>query len=92
MSGGQQLDDEKVQLVRSKEHEALRLFESNIAIEIMPNSEKKIVDALNRTAAGKFRGVPGKSYVGIIFDPALLGEPVTAPHARINAVPLPLLK
>ena len=92
LTGGAQLGDAQAQLVRSTEHEALRIFESNIGILPLPASEKKMVDALNQTAAGKYRGEPGKGYVGIIFDPALLGEPVTAPHARINAINVTLLK
>ena len=51
-----------------------------------------MVELLESTAAGKMKGDPSKSFVGIFLDPALFGEPITAPHIRINPLNLAVTK
>ena len=85
-SGDAVVADEKKELVQSYEEKAKRLVEANIVVVPIPNSEKKTREALQGSAAGKARGKDGKHYVGVFLDQGLFGEPVTAPHVRINAV------
>ena len=38
------------------------------------------------------RGRDGKQFVGVFIDQGLFGEPITAPHVRINAVNAAVVK
>ena len=91
-SGQADLEDDAVERIKSKEIEVRRLFEANVALFAIPSSEKKVVELLESTAAGKMKGDPSKSFVGMFLDPALLGEPITAPHIRINPLNLAVTK
>jgi hypothetical protein len=44
------------------------------------------------TPRTKARGKDGKTFVGIMIDQGLFGEPITAPHVRMNAVNVPVCK
>ena len=89
---GNSVDDDLKSRIEAKETEVTRLFDAHCAISEIPTSEKKVIDWLNSTAAGRARGEKDKSFVGIIVDPGVLGEPVTAPHLRINSVQTPIYK
>jgi hypothetical protein len=85
-TGVETLDDINKDLILAKEYDAKRLFEANVAFCVIPSSEKKAVEAIDASAAGKVRGEAGKSYVGVFIDPGLFGEPVTSPHCRISPI------
>ena len=90
-SGAAQLQDEQLELVQQKQVEAMRLVESNCRFVELPSSEKKVLEALQASAAGKAKPAEG-NFVGIFMDQGLWGEPVTAPHLRLNAVNIPMVK
>ncbi len=91
-SGKTEVQDDKREFVKEHEDKARRLIESNIVLVPIPSSEKKARDAIQASAAGKARGKDGKSFVGIFLDQGLFGEPITAPHIRLNAVNLTVTK
>ena len=89
-TGKKELDDKVTELIKQQEIKAMRLIESNCSFATIPSSEKKAREALAASAAGKVRAKNG--FVGIFFDPGLLGEPITAPHSRINPINQNVLK
>ena len=70
-----------------REAYARRLLEANVALAVIPSSEKKVRELIQSSAAGKIRGEMGSSTVGIFLDPGAWGEPITAPHNRIPPIP-----
>ena len=91
-SGKTEVQDDKREFVKTNEDKARRLIESNIVLVPIPSSEKKARDAIQASAAGKARGKDGKSFVGVFLDQGMFGEPITAPHVRVNAVNLTVTK
>jgi hypothetical protein len=85
-SGRLEVQDDKMELVKEHEEKARRLIEANIVLAVIPSSEKKTREVIASSAAGKARGKDGKSFVGIFLDQGMFGEPITAPHIRLNAV------
>jgi hypothetical protein len=85
-SGTTEVQDDKRDFVKTNEEKARRLIEANIVLVPIPSSEKKARDAIQAAAAGKARGKDGKSFVGVFLDQGMFGEPITAPHIRVNAV------
>ena len=62
-----------------------RRLETHVTLIKIPTplTETAVRDALRGCAAGRARGEFGKEAVGIIVDPGMMGEPVTAPHIRL---------
>jgi hypothetical protein len=71
-------------IIRSKEDAMKRRLEAHVVLTKIPNplAESTVRDFIRGTAAGKLRGEPGKDAIGIVVDPGMMGEPVTAPHIR----------
>ena len=92
MAGGKPLTEETVEQIEAAETVARRLVDSNIKLIDMPSSKKRCKEALLTSAAGKMMGQPNQKFVGIFFDPALFGEPITSPHLRIPSVDQVLTK
>lgn len=85
-TGNTEVQDDKRDFVKTNEEKARMLIEANIVLVPIPSSEKKARDAIQAAAAGKARGKDGKSFVGVFLDQGMFGEPITAPHIRLNAV------
>jgi hypothetical protein len=90
-TGTKTVQDDAKNLIKSWEEKAKRLFDSNVTLITLPSSDKKTREAIAASAAGAAKG-NDKSFVGIFFDQGLMGEPVTAPHIRLNAVNTPVVK
>ena len=78
--------------IKAAEKEVVRIFDANVTFSPIPDSEKKARTAIQGSAVGKLSGASSSTggdtkFCCIFADPALLGEPVTAPHLRINAIP-----
>ena len=86
-SGGEDVSDEDVDLVKTREAVAKRILEANVTLTPIPKSEEKANEEITKSAAGRVRGVTGTSAVGVFIDPGVLGEPITAPHNRIPPIP-----
>lgn len=50
-------------------------------ISVQNMSEQQLTDRLIKENVG--RGIPGKKYVGIIFDAQMISEAITDPHLRV---------
>jgi hypothetical protein len=85
-SGATEVQDDKRDFVKTSEEKARRLIDANIVLVPIPSSEKKTKEVIQAAAAGKARGKDGKSFVGVFLDQGMFGEPITAPHIRVNAV------
>ena len=90
--GVEELDEDTRVKIKEAELKATRLMNSHAGFGVIPSSEKKAREMLQASGAGKIRGEEGVSYVGIFFDPGLMGEPITAPHVRVNPINQPVLK
>lgn len=90
--GEKKLGDDVSDKIKEAEAKALRLVEANCVLVPIPSSEKRVKELLAASPAGQMRGKDGKTFVGIFVDNGLFGEPVTAPHIRMNAVNQPVLK
>lgn len=63
---------------------ATRLLKSEVKLVVEPGSETAMTALLQSSEALMgWRGSPGVDYVGIIFEPAIANEAITAPHIRI---------
>ncbi len=90
-AGAAPLNDEQQTLIKMKEIETKRLLEANVQFVSIPSSEKKVMELVNSSAAGKSTG-EANMFVGIFIDPGLFGEPITSPHIRINPINQQVLK
>ncbi|CAK0812470.1 unnamed protein product, partial [Prorocentrum cordatum] len=90
----QMTDADDIEKIKAAEKDVTRIFDANVTLCPMPDSEKKARAALQGSAVGKGPEQHGaeKKFTLIFVDPGLLGEPVTAPHIRINAVPQDKIK
>ena len=77
------MTEEKMDCIRAAEIQARRLIDAHVTLVVYPKSEKQARTIYKDSIANKVQGVLGKKYVGIIIDPAQMGETVTAPHVRI---------
>ncbi len=91
IAGAPPLNDEQQTLIRMKELETKRLLEANVQFATIPASEKKVIELVSASAAGKSTG-EADMFVGIFIDPGLFGEPITSPHIRINPINAQVLK
>ena len=73
---------ELLESIQYYEDKARNLLASNVQLFVFPNSEKEMGELLGKTAAAQVRG-SGKSFVGVLFDPAQWGEAITNPHIRV---------
>lgn len=73
------------------EDKARNLLASNVQMFVFPSSEKELGELLEKTAAAQARGA-GKSFVGILCDPAQWGEAITNPHIRVCPLNMQYLK
>lgn len=85
-------DPDDIDKIKAAEKEVVRIFDANVTFSPIPDSEKKARTAIQGSAVGKLSGASSSTggdtkFCCIFVDPALLGEPVTAPHLRINAIP-----
>ena len=78
---GHQLAEESVEIIGEAEKAMRKLLSVNVHLAEIPDSEKKARAVLQTSAAIKHRG--SDTFVGIVLDPAQLGESVTAPHLRL---------
>ena len=79
--------DESKQLIANHEIKATRLLDTNVMFAKIPNSAKKVREILDAAGAGKIRGnLDAGTSVGILLDPAQMGECVSSPHLRVNPV------
>jgi hypothetical protein len=91
-SGTRDLGDTTKALIKSAEDKARRLFTANVTLSVIPSSEKKTRDALAASVVKDLRGSGTDNYIGVFCDQGMFGEPITAPHVRINAVNQPIIK
>ena len=91
-SSGADVSTESRDRVVEEEAAVTRLMEANITLQPIPTSEKKAREIVANSGAGKMRGKDGVSYVLILIDSVLQGEPVTAPHIRLRALDQPTIK
>ncbi|CAE7487786.1 unnamed protein product [Symbiodinium sp. CCMP2456] len=80
--GIQSLDGEKIKALQVFERKARMLVQSNVALHVFADKEKELVTKIKDSPAGAVRG-KDTTWVGIFVDPAHIGEPATAAHARV---------
>ena len=91
--GVKEVDCDLKERILAKEHEVTTLFDAHVSLTEMPSSEKKMVEWLSSTAVGQIKSNDDPSWsIGIVIDPGVIGEPITAPHLRIPPVPIATLK
>lgn len=87
-----QVDEETQEKIRAKESEVKRLVDAHVCLAPIPSSEKKALEVVQSCAAGRARGREDGYYVGIVVDPGMMGEPITAPHIRVSPLNIPVVK
>ena len=93
--GCQEVDHDLKERILAKEDEVTILFDAHCALTEVPGSEKKMMEWLKSTAAGQSRGSTEECvamFIGIVVDPGVIGEPVTAPHLRTLPINVHMLK
>ena len=90
-SGVTEVKDADKERITEAESEVAKIFEANCSFGVIPDSVKKAKAALDKSPAAQFDNPQGK-FTGVLVDPALMGEPVTAPHLRTNVVNGQVLK
>ena len=83
--------EELLDSIQYYEDKARNLLASNVQMFVFPSSEKELGELLEKTAAAQARGA-GKSFVGILCDPAQWGEAITNPHIRVCPLNMQYLK
>jgi hypothetical protein len=62
---------------------AARLVKSDVKLVVEPNTEATVCSLLKTSeTVCAWRGNPGVDYVGVLFEPSIANESVTAPHIR----------
>ena len=89
--GLQNLDNDKLVALKGFENKARVLVKSNVTLHVFVDKEKELMSVISGSPAGTARGKDG-SWVGIFVDPAHIGEPATAPHARVAPCNVKYLK
>lgn len=63
---------------------AMRLLKSEVKLVVEPNSESAMAALLTASETlTLWRGTLGTNYCGIVFEPAIANEAITAPHIRV---------
>ena len=88
---GEVTNEETLNLIQFFEDKARNLFASNVKLFVFPSSEAELGKLLDATAAAQVRG-SGKTWVGVLLDPAQWGEAITNPHIRVCPLNLQYLK
>ena len=88
---GEIKNQELLDLIGTYEEKARNLFASNVALNVIPNSETDFSKILQGSAAAAVRG-SGPAWTAVILDPAQWGEAIASPNIRTPPLNLPLLK
>lgn len=88
---GEIKNEETLELIGAYEEKARNLFNSNVSLAVMPNSETDMGKILDASTAASVRG-SGAAWTGVLVDPSQWGEAITSPNIRTPPLNLQLLK